>query len=400
MPAPVVPNLQRTASRHSEIRFPSPHVVDGQLDNVLAPMEPANRAVFGPTGQRPRTPLRNPLPAPPRDLYEMTPYKSLLSLPQTTALLTATYGSQQLSGTSTTLLGAQPSMQRKKSNKGLFRAFSKKEKHREPEQPKVTFIPVFVPRPDGSTPQTTDTLHRSVSQATYRPSVNPPAGNSHIVPQNTGGMTMPMPQVPQAGGGGSGASNFHQSGGSSATHDTIAPIPPTPMHPPPVMFNQDTTYNAFMNHSPHRIMYRNKIYPTALHLYEAMKFIDQYPDVAENIRLCQDVHDVYPMSSKFQELQRSDWPLKYIDIVRFFRGSFLFIYLILLFNFYLKMDEVLELKFKQNPDLRSMILGTGTSDIVYDDYRDEFWGSGNGQGQNQLGKALVRVREKLRNEAN
>ncbi|KAF4619526.1 hypothetical protein D9613_004868 [Agrocybe pediades] len=377
MPVPEIPNLQRTASRHSEIRFPSPHIVDGNIDNVLAPMEPPNRAAFGPTGERPKMPLKNPLPPPPRDLYEMTPYKSLLSLPQTTALLTATYGNQNLTTGSSAHLGVQPSVKRKKS-KGLFRAFSKKDKHKEQEPPKVTFIPVFVPSKDDGSSQTAQALQRSVSQLTRQPSMNPSAGQPYVAPQNTGRMTMPTPHVPQH----AAPATAYQSATSSSGHDTpmpvIPPVPPMPTSPPPVMFNQDGQYNGFLNHSPHRIIYRNQTYPTALHLHEAMKFIDHRPEIAETIRRCLDVHSVYPISAQYQEHQRSDWYLKYIDF----------------------MDEVLLLKFSQHPDLRATILGTGTADIVYDDPRDEFWGSGaTGQGQNQLGKALVRVREKLRNQA-
>lgn len=64
------------------------------------------------------------------------------------------------------------------------------------------------------------------------------------------------------------------------------------------------------------------------------------------------------------------------------------------------MEDVLFTKFKQHPDLRSLLMGTGTADIIYADQGDTFWGDGgpNGEGTNELGKALVRVREKLRGE--
>lgn len=62
------------------------------------------------------------------------------------------------------------------------------------------------------------------------------------------------------------------------------------------------------------------------------------------------------------------------------------------------MEEVLYNKLIQHPDLRRFLMETGTSDLLYSS-RDDFWGDGPlGQGANELGKALVRVRERLREE--
>ena len=64
------------------------------------------------------------------------------------------------------------------------------------------------------------------------------------------------------------------------------------------------------------------------------------------------------------------------------------------------MEEVLYYKFKQHPDLRSMLLGTGTARLVYVDADDIFWGTGpDGMGQNKLGQCLGKVRSKLIQEA-
>jgi ribA/ribD-fused uncharacterized protein len=63
------------------------------------------------------------------------------------------------------------------------------------------------------------------------------------------------------------------------------------------------------------------------------------------------------------------------------------------------MYEVLYLKFRQHPNLRDLLLNTGRADIIYAEPSDAFWGEGvAGQGTNQLGKALVGVRERLRAE--
>ena len=64
------------------------------------------------------------------------------------------------------------------------------------------------------------------------------------------------------------------------------------------------------------------------------------------------------------------------------------------------MEDVIYLKFKQHPELRSLLMNTGKADLIYAETTDSFWGEGPlGQGANELGKSLVRVREKLRAEA-
>ena len=63
------------------------------------------------------------------------------------------------------------------------------------------------------------------------------------------------------------------------------------------------------------------------------------------------------------------------------------------------MEEVLYLKFKQHPEVRTLLMGTGAADLVYAETKDTFWGEGpSGTGNNELGKALVRVRDRLRGE--
>ena len=62
------------------------------------------------------------------------------------------------------------------------------------------------------------------------------------------------------------------------------------------------------------------------------------------------------------------------------------------------MDEVLYLKFRQHSDLRTLLLSTYPADLVYVEELDPFWGTGTGNGKNELGKSLLRVRERLRSK--
>jgi predicted NAD-dependent protein-ADP-ribosyltransferase YbiA (DUF1768 family) len=62
------------------------------------------------------------------------------------------------------------------------------------------------------------------------------------------------------------------------------------------------------------------------------------------------------------------------------------------------MDDILYLKFRQHDDLRTLLLDTYPADLVYVESGDLFWGDGAGAGMNELGKSLMRVRERVRTE--
>jgi predicted NAD-dependent protein-ADP-ribosyltransferase YbiA (DUF1768 family) len=63
------------------------------------------------------------------------------------------------------------------------------------------------------------------------------------------------------------------------------------------------------------------------------------------------------------------------------------------------MDDVLYLKFRQHDDLRTLLLNTHPAGLVYIESGDLFWGGDSaGGGMNELGKSLMRVRERLRRE--
>lgn len=70
-----------------------------------------------------------------------------------------------------------------------------------------------------------------------------------------------------------------------------------------------------MNHSTHRVLYQNKTYPSATHLHEAMKYLENRPDIAERIRIT-DINEVYPLSASYQKYQRPDWTQVFLSAVR------------------------------------------------------------------------------------
>ena len=298
--------------RRSPIHYDQPATVQGDI-SVIQPMARANRSAYGPSGPKPRIPLRNPLPPPPRDLYEMSPYKSLLTLPQTTALLTTTYGPQF--GT-VAPLASNGQVNRKKS---IFRAFSRKDKKPQPEQKNPVFIPVFVPDSAQNDPrqlsrQTTSTQPPQ-NDATLRNRPRFRAQQRPFAGAGPNDRSTPTTAEPTTGG------TFQpQDDSSSVLSEALSlPIPPRPTDPPTIKFDQIGSYTQFMNHSPHRVIWKGLPYPTALHLHEALRFLDHRPDIAEQIRRCGSVHEVYPLTAKYVDQQRPDWGEQFLPLVCLFR---------------------------------------------------------------------------------
>lgn len=63
------------------------------------------------------------------------------------------------------------------------------------------------------------------------------------------------------------------------------------------------------------------------------------------------------------------------------------------------MYEICKAKFTQNEDLRQRLLATGDEYLEEGNYWDDkYWGVCGGEGQNKLGKILMRVRDELREE--
>lgn len=63
------------------------------------------------------------------------------------------------------------------------------------------------------------------------------------------------------------------------------------------------------------------------------------------------------------------------------------------------MREALLAKFTQHEELRLLLLGTGDAKIIEHTSNDDYWGDGgDGKGKNMLGRILIDVRAKLRED--
>jgi hypothetical protein len=74
-----------------------------------------------------------------------------------------------------------------------------------------------------------------------------------------------------------------------------------------IKFNGYGEFSGLLYHSPHTVLYQEELYPTALHLFEARKFLDHRPDLAERIRQCERVEEVTAISAELADFTRRDW---------------------------------------------------------------------------------------------
>ncbi|THH29605.1 hypothetical protein EUX98_g4582 [Antrodiella citrinella] len=144
-------------------------------------------------------------------------------------------------------------------------------------------------------------------------------------------------------------------------------------------FAKSQPHYGFSNYASYPVVYNGKRYPTSQHLFQAFKFLGHNPELAEHIRLFSTYPDIITAEAHRRERDvRSDW--RDISIA--------------------KMEEVLWHKFNQHPDLKRELLDTKDAELIFDAREDIRWGIGSdGRGRNDLGKALERVRSRLRSDS-
>lgn len=210
---------------------------------------------------------RNPLPQPPTDVWNTSPYRQVLAnLPMDISTLLDVQSDSDM------LVGMPEPIPRPSSRLGgLFGSSSNKDKGKGPLR--------------GLFRSRSNSVHGDVGSSS-----GSRHGHGHTRAQTMTSIVIPPP---------------------GPTASTM----PVPTHGPPIKFDHTGDYAGFVNHSHHRVMYKNKMFPTALHLLEAMKFTHR-PDLQERIRTCKDVNDMYPLSASFQEHVRLDWGQVFLQIVR------------------------------------------------------------------------------------
>ena len=218
------------------------------------------------------------------------------------------------------------------------------------------------------------------------------------------------------------SSRYYRSGSYNPTFQRI------PQRRRILFYHKHRPYYGFTNFSPHKITYEGKIYPTSEHLFQAMKvwqipsysifwrslhcnqFLDHKPLLAEHIRTCSKrPSDAFSEAHRFQSEMRCDWQYVRISKVSF---PITLCHPVWLGNKDGR-DPPLKIRPTRVPKTRTIgygwrrvswgkpdhipIVASLTHSRVKDSDKDSFWGIGaDKKGRNELGQALMRLRENLR----
>jgi ribA/ribD-fused uncharacterized protein len=135
-------------------------------------------------------------------------------------------------------------------------------------------------------------------------------------------------------------------------------------------------YGELSNFAPYPITLKGKRWPTSEHFFQAQKFAAASDQ--EEIRRVSSPMIAARMGRDRRRKLRRDWERVKIGVMR----------------------EAVEAKFRQHDDLRVLLLSTGDAKLVEHTENDDFWGDGgDGSGRNELGRVLMAVRERLRDES-
>lgn len=123
--------------------------------------------------------------------------------------------------------------------------------------------------------------------------------------------------------------------------------------------------------------YNKQWWPTAEHLYQALKFKDE--GMMNHIRLLQFPQDAKQYARKAMiesKVNEQYWESKSLHLMRM----------------------IITLKFSQHTDLLKQLVQTGERELVHQCNWEEhsFWGVGRSGGENHLGKILMEARSQMK----
>ena len=139
-----------------------------------------------------------------------------------------------------------------------------------------------------------------------------------------------------------------------------------------LFYHSDQPYGELSNFSAHAVFGDGRIWPTTEHYYQARKFEGTARE--EQIRRCPTPMMAKQLAAQWRSLRREDWASVKEGV----------------------MLEALRAKFTQHPELRDLLVATGSRRLVEHTRLDAHWGDGgDGSGNNRLGVLLMTLRADL-----
>jgi ribA/ribD-fused uncharacterized protein len=137
----------------------------------------------------------------------------------------------------------------------------------------------------------------------------------------------------------------------------------------PILFYEYRFY-CFSNFSSFAVEWKNVIWMTSEHAYQAEKFTDK--EIIKEIKEARSAHDSKKIAQKYQNKVRSDWENVKLCV----------------------MEEIIRAKLKQHPFIQKRLKQSEEREIIEDSHKDSFWGWGpNKDGENHLGRIWMKLRD-------
>ena len=135
-------------------------------------------------------------------------------------------------------------------------------------------------------------------------------------------------------------------------------------------------FYPFDNFSSFKVEWNGYLFSSVEEAYQAASFMGSDEELVEKIKKSHSADEAQRIAYANRDKRREDWDDVKISI----------------------MEELLRLKIEQNPYVKKKLLQTGDYMIVEDSPKDDLWGWGpNRNGQNNLGKLWMKLREGLKN---
>ena len=132
------------------------------------------------------------------------------------------------------------------------------------------------------------------------------------------------------------------------------------------------------NFSSFKVEVDGYLYASLEEAFQSLLFLPDYPEISDRIKNSHSAHEA-------QKIMHEN-----IDKLKYNNEEKIRI-----------MERLLRLKIEQNPYVFKKLLETKDYIIVEDSPKDDYWGWGiDRNGENQLGKLWMKLREEIRNENN
>ena len=133
------------------------------------------------------------------------------------------------------------------------------------------------------------------------------------------------------------------------------------------------------NFSSFKVEWNGYLYSSLEEAYQAASFMGSSEELVEKVKKSHSADEAQRIAYANRDKQRKDWNEVKLSI----------------------MEELLRLKIEQNPYVKNKLLQPENYTIVEDSPKDSFWGWGpNRDGENQLGKLWMKLREELKSSGN